>query len=299
MIEVALTVISSVIVDDLDILGAGARPAKADAPAAVDADAVLVSAAAPELLQTISWGYPQIAKVFRGIQYQQPAQSHPVGVVVEPPHPLPLPDALGVPIAERPQHDDSITADVMNGKRYAGPGVGQAIAVAFLDRCADRSAVGWNNVRRSGDDRRVIVRARPRRLRVVCWVSAVAVVAVCVAVGLLLSGRTSGGGTFQRGDQAAMIGLGLLLAAGILAFARPRVDADTAGIRVRNVVGSYDLPWQVVLRVRFDDGAPWAVLDLADDETVSLMAVQAADGERAVTAVQGLRRLLAEHHAVG
>lgn len=145
----------------------------------------------------------------------------------------------------------------------------------------------------------MIVRARPRRLRVVCWVSAVAVVAVCVAVGLLLSGRTSGGGTFQRGDQAAMIGLGLLLAAGILAFARPRVDADTAGIRVRNVVGSYDLPWQVVLRVRFDDGAPWAVLDLADDETVSLMAVQAADGERAVTAVQGLRRLLAEHHAVG
>lgn len=143
----------------------------------------------------------------------------------------------------------------------------------------------------------MIVRARPRRLRVACWISAVAVVAVCVAVGLLLHGRTSGGGTFERGDQTAMIGLGLMIAAGILAFTRPLVEADATGVRVRNVVGSYDLPWQVVLRVRFDDGAPWPVLDLADDETVSVMALQAVDGEYAVRAVQGLRRLLAEHAA--
>lgn len=143
------------------------------------------------------------------------------------------------------------------------------------------------------------VRARPRRLTVVCWVCAVAVVAFCTVVGALLHGRTAGGGRFERGDQVAMTVLGLLLAAGILAFTRPRLDADAAGVRVRNVVGSYDLPWQVVLRVRFDDGAPWPVLDLADDETVSVMAVQSVDGEYAVTAVQGLRRLLAEHQGIG
>jgi Bacterial PH domain len=48
-----------------------------------------------------------------------------------------------------------------------------------------------------------------------------------------------------------------------------------------------------VAGVRLDDGSPWASLDLQDDDTVALLAVQANDGLYAVETVLELRRLLA------
>jgi hypothetical protein len=88
-----------------------------------------------------------------------------------------------------------------------------------------------------------------------------------------------------------MIGLGVLIGLGILAFTRPRVRADAAGIKIRNVVGGYDLPWSVVRKVRFDRNSPWATLELLDDETVSVHALQATDKEYAVDGVRALRAL--------
>jgi hypothetical protein len=144
----------------------------------------------------------------------------------------------------------------------------------------------------------VVVRARPQRVRVVCWVIAVAVVMVFSAVATSLHGKTGDGpGYFQRGDQLAMIGLGVLTALGVLMFARPRVEADSKGIRIRNVVGSYDLPWEVVRAVTFGRGAPWLSLDLHDDDVVAVMAVQAADKEYAVRVTRELRALHAAHQA--
>jgi hypothetical protein len=140
---------------------------------------------------------------------------------------------------------------------------------------------------------------RPRRLRVVCWVSAVAVVVVFTGVSFGLHGPLGNGapGMFQRGDQAAMIGLGLVAAGAIMLFARPRVVADVEGIRIRNALGGYDLPWEVVRAVRFNRGAAWATLELEDDEVVGLLAVQAADKAYAVEAVRSLRELLAANRA--
>jgi hypothetical protein len=132
---------------------------------------------------------------------------------------------------------------------------------------------------------------------VVCWVSAVTVVIVFTAISFGLHGSLGEGvpGTFQRGDQAAMIGLGLLAALGILMFTRPRVVADDRGIHVRNVLGGYDLPWDIIRAVRFSRGAPWATVELQDDDVVSVLAVQAADKEYALEAVRTLRTLLESH----
>jgi hypothetical protein len=125
-------------------------------------------------------------------------------------------------------------------------------------------------------------------------VLAVVVVAVFAAVATTLRGDTdSGKGVFQAGDQWAMIGLGVLGALGILMFTRPRVEADERGIRIRNLVGGYDLPWDVVQAVRFVRGAPWASLELRDDDLIPMMAIQATDKAHAVAAVRGLRALLA------
>jgi Bacterial PH domain len=136
------------------------------------------------------------------------------------------------------------------------------------------------------------VEFRPRRIRWVAGISAAAVVILFTALSFGLHGSTGDGmGQFERGDQTAMIGLGLLAAAGILAFTRPRVRADAERVRIRNVIGNFDLPWSVVRAVRFDRNSAWAVLELHDDETVPVHALQAADKEYAVEGVRALRAL--------
>ena len=141
-----------------------------------------------------------------------------------------------------------------------------------------------------------VVRLRPHRIRIVAWAGAAALVLVFTAVGTSLRGSTGeGNAVFQPGDQFAMIGLGVLGALGILLFTRPRVEADPRGVRVRNVVGSYDLPWDVVRAVRFDRGASWASLELFDDDQVPMIALQAVDKERAVAGVRALRELHRAH----
>ncbi|MGA8112641.1 MAG: PH domain-containing protein [Actinocatenispora sp.] len=145
------------------------------------------------------------------------------------------------------------------------------------------------------DRQHAVFEVRPRRVRWVCGITAIAVFAVFAAVSTALTGKTEGGGVFHRSDQVAMVVLGALIALGIMAFARPRVRADETGIRVRNIIGGYELPWEVVRAVRFSRHSPWASLELADDDEVTLMAVQAADKDYALDAVRTLRRMLAAH----
>ena len=131
---------------------------------------------------------------------------------------------------------------------------------------------------------------RPRRALIMCSVLAVALLAVFVVVAVLL--RTGDTGVrFQRSDQAAMVGIGILLAAGVMLFAIARVRADAEGIEVRNVLITRRFAWSDVLSVSFPDGASWARLELPDDEYHAVMAVQAVDRDRAVEAVRALRKL--------
>jgi PH (Pleckstrin Homology) domain-containing protein len=137
------------------------------------------------------------------------------------------------------------------------------------------------------------VEYRPKRIRWVAGISAIAVTVLFTALSFGLHGSAGfdNSGRFERGDQAAMIGLGVLIGLGFLAFTRPRVRADAAGIKIRNVVGGYDLPWSVVRAVRFDRNSPWASLELLNDESVPLHALQAADKDYAVEGVRTLRTL--------
>jgi Bacterial PH domain len=134
---------------------------------------------------------------------------------------------------------------------------------------------------------------RPRRLLVVCRVAGVVLLVVFGVLAVLLRRGTAGGEQFGIGDQIAFFAIGVLLAWAVLQFTRARVVADERGLQIRNYVGEKVIPWQVVAAVRLDDGSPWASLDLQDDDTVALLAVQANDGIYAVETVLELRRLLA------
>lgn len=131
---------------------------------------------------------------------------------------------------------------------------------------------------------------RPLRSSVFAWVGAVLVLVLFVVIAVLL--RNSDTGVFFRlADQVALVVLGLFIAGGLLLLARPRVRADAEGVEVRNIGLARRLPWDQVVRVAFPDGASWARLDLPDYEYLPVMAVQSADGQRAVDAMRRLRAL--------
>lgn len=137
---------------------------------------------------------------------------------------------------------------------------------------------------------------RPRKLRWAAWAGAVATVVFFVVVAVLLTESTTGV-YFRFADQVAMVVLGLLIAAGILLMARPRIRADQTGIEVRNVLTTRFLPWELVRGVSFPDGASFARLDLPGEEYVAMLAIQAVDGEHAVAAIRRVRQLHAAAHA--
>ncbi len=134
--------------------------------------------------------------------------------------------------------------------------------------------------------------ARPRRLTTVCWLVAALVVVVFGVLAVALGRGPEGDAQFRLADQIAFFVLGLIIAGLALMFTRARVTATADGVHVRNPFGTKDVPWQVVREVRLDDGAPWAVLELHDDETVQMLAVQSNDGDAAVDVVLELRALL-------
>ena len=134
--------------------------------------------------------------------------------------------------------------------------------------------------------------ARPRRLTLVCWLVAALVVVVFGVLAVALGRVPEGDAQFRTADQIAFFLLGVIIAGVALLFTRARIEATAEGIHVRNPFGTKDVPWQVVRAVRLDDGSPWAVLELQDDETVQLLAVQANDGDAAVDVVLELRALL-------
>lgn len=134
------------------------------------------------------------------------------------------------------------------------------------------------------------ITVRPRRVRVACAVAASFVVVAFAVVAILLR-QSVRGVHVGFSDQVAVFAIGLLAAAGIMLIARPRLEADEQGLRVRNYGGERTVPWTAVRAVEFRDGSPWASLALADDDSMALMAVQSIDGEHTVEAISALRAL--------
>lgn len=135
---------------------------------------------------------------------------------------------------------------------------------------------------------------RPRLTPYVAYTAAAVLVIAHVVIALLLKFGSTGV-IFQTSDQIAMVLLGVVLAGLVLLFARPRLRVGPAGLSVRNVLGERLVPWVEVEGVSFPPGARWARIDLADDEYVPLMAIQSVDKDRAVAAMDTVRRLVEQY----
>jgi len=141
------------------------------------------------------------------------------------------------------------------------------------------------------------VSAVARRLRLLLVLLAAVVLVVTAVVALTLPSTTNTVVDYGVVDQVALAGLGVLLALGVLLLGRSRVDADASGVRVRNLLVHHELPWQSVRAVRFERKSAWGSLALENGDEVSLLGLQAVDGEYAVRAVEGLRALHAAARA--
>jgi Bacterial PH domain len=139
-------------------------------------------------------------------------------------------------------------------------------------------------------DREVVV--RPYWARIAAYIAAFVIATAHIVVGLLLKIEATGV-YFQTADQVAMGLLGVLIAGGVLLFARPRLRADASGLFVRNLLGEKHIPWSDVVGVSFPAGSRWARVDLPDDEYVPVFAIQAVDKERAVDAMDAVRAIMA------
>ena len=145
---------------------------------------------------------------------------------------------------------------------------------------------------RAGSDWELQV--RPHLTPYFAYGAAIVILAAHVAIGVMLK-ASSTGVVFQTADQVAMVGLGVVIAGIVLLFARPRLRVGRSGLAVRNMLGEKLITWSEVADVSFPVGARWARVELADDEYIPLMAIQAVDKERAVAAMDNVRALLSRY----
>ena len=117
---------------------------------------------------------------------------------------------------------------------------------------------------------------RPRRGRILPLVMATVAVVVCTAVAV---GMGVAGTGWALGDQLALVGLGLAMAAFLGRYASIKAVPDATGIRVRNLMLTRRVSWDEILEVRFPEGAPWVSVELDDGDELAVMAVQRADGQ--------------------
>jgi hypothetical protein len=140
----------------------------------------------------------------------------------------------------------------------------------------------------------ILLQVRPRKITILASIAAGLAIVAMVVIGLLLR-DTNEGVEFRTTDQVGLIGVGLVLGGVIMTAARPRLRVDQSGLWIRNVLGEQFVPWQLVVRVAYPQGAPWAQVLMPDDEIKPLMAIQAMDRGRAVTALDKVRELQATY----
>jgi len=127
---------------------------------------------------------------------------------------------------------------------------------------------------------------------------ALAVAALIATIGIVVAviNNRASGANWRGVDQVAIGGLALVLAGAIAyVLTRPRLRVGATGLEVRNVLDDRVFPWSQVVDFSFPAGKRWARVDLEAYEYVPVLAVQSADRERAVEAMDTVRALMARY----
>jgi hypothetical protein len=127
---------------------------------------------------------------------------------------------------------------------------------------------------------------------------AIAVASLIAVSGIVLSALNdrSVGAVMRTADQVAWGGLAVIIAGAIvLVLTRPRLRVGPAGLLVRNVLEDRLIPWSDVVDIYFPRGKRWPRVEIQGYEYVPVLAIQSADGDRAVHAMDTLRESMARY----
>ena len=140
--------------------------------------------------------------------------------------------------------------------------------------------------------------ARPRRVRIIAIVSSLALCILAAIGWLLLPAEVRA--LFPLSHRLALLGILAVPIALMAVLASSYVRADRSGLRIRNALRVYAMPWERVHKIILRPGDPWAQLLLKpadgrpfeadlDADKRQLMGIQTVDGPLAVAAVNELR----------
>jgi Bacterial PH domain len=148
--------------------------------------------------------------------------------------------------------------------------------------------------------------ARPRRLRLIVGASAIALLLLTAIGWIALPSSIRELFTLsQRLTLLIILGLIILV---IAIIAASSVRADAQGLRVRNGLRTYVVPWSRVHKILLRRGDPWAFVLLRpedgrpfevdlDAEKRMLMGILATEGTAARQAVEELRQRLRRYRS--
>jgi hypothetical protein len=131
---------------------------------------------------------------------------------------------------------------------------------------------------------------RPQRARIVATAVGVVAVVLFGAIGAFVPDA-------GVADRVAIAAFGLAIAGLMWRYATLAAVPLPEGLRVRNLLTTRTLEWGEIVGVHLQVGAPWVSLDLDDGDTLAVMAVQKADGERGRAEASRLARLVDAHTA--
>lgn len=132
---------------------------------------------------------------------------------------------------------------------------------------------------------------RPRRGRAVALTFQWGSLALFAALALILP-ATAGGAVWSAGDRVMFFLIGVAIAWVAHRYASIVAVPSREGLVVRNLVITRTLTWPEIVSVHFGGGDPWVSLDLADADTVAVMAIQKADGPAALREASRLAALV-------
>jgi hypothetical protein len=132
---------------------------------------------------------------------------------------------------------------------------------------------------------------RPFGARIATAVAAAAIVFIVTFLWVLLPGDVQNDfSTFQR---ITLIGFFVAVLAILNAIFRTHARADERGLSVVNGYRRHELEWGQIVRISLTPNRPWALMDLDDGSTLSVMAIQSSDGARAKRSARLLAVMIA------
>jgi hypothetical protein len=96
-------------------------------------------------------------------------------------------------------------------------------------------------------------------------------------------------------DRAGFVVIAVLIGWVLYRLASVAAVPSESGLVVRNLLITRPLEWAEVIGIRFGSGDAWVLLDLSDGDTLAVMAIQRADGQRSQAEAERLATLIAVH----